>query len=346
MNGNAEAGQKRKVEDTLWNSLADVCSDLTDSQSFQIRDKSSGSSGGLIDLSGSMLERKKYDFFDLDENDYIVLQPKIPIFPEDFPANKKEWPLSWWGIVDPKLLGEPPKKRKGKSNKSEKSATSNHGSRSRDKYQDAPPHDRYERRSEERFRRGPPPPPPRAELDRPGPPSDYRGPPPNFQGPRDKGPYPNDYQFDDERRRRPHDRVPPPRYRDDRRPQRYSHDRESPPPRWERGPPKNFDEDRNLPPRQMDDRGPPRPLDRSPPRYQDSQRDDMGPPHYPGDRHHHHHHHPPDDFQFRHHDDRGRNNGGNRGRGDWRQDDRGRNDRDDRKGRRPRRPDDRESRYR
>ena len=26
----------------------------------------------------------------------------VPMFPEDFPPNgKKEWPLSWWGIVEP-----------------------------------------------------------------------------------------------------------------------------------------------------------------------------------------------------------------------------------------------------
>ena len=37
----------------------------------------------------------QYDFFDVDENTgNIVLQPKIPIFPEDFPAGSKEWPLS------------------------------------------------------------------------------------------------------------------------------------------------------------------------------------------------------------------------------------------------------------
>ena len=52
-----------------------------------------------------MLKHKDYDWFDLDDSGNIVLQPKIPIFPEDFPPGKKEWPLSWWGIVDP-ALGE------------------------------------------------------------------------------------------------------------------------------------------------------------------------------------------------------------------------------------------------
>ena len=38
---------------------------------------------------------QQYDFFDIDKNTgTIVLQPKIPIFPEDFPAGSKEWHLS------------------------------------------------------------------------------------------------------------------------------------------------------------------------------------------------------------------------------------------------------------
>mmetsp|Transcript_19270 Transcript_19270/g.53706 ORF Transcript_19270/g.53706 Transcript_19270/m.53706 type:complete len:534 (-) Transcript_19270:1643-3244(-) len=49
----------------------------------------------------------QYDFFDLDEKSgSIVLQPKIPIFPEEFPQGKREWPLSWWGIVDPSVEGQ------------------------------------------------------------------------------------------------------------------------------------------------------------------------------------------------------------------------------------------------
>ncbi len=37
----------------------------------------------------------QYDFFDVDDTTgTIILQPKIPIFPEDFPAGAKEWPLS------------------------------------------------------------------------------------------------------------------------------------------------------------------------------------------------------------------------------------------------------------
>lgn len=37
----------------------------------------------------------RYDFFDVHEmTGTIIQQPKIPIFPEDFPAGAKEWPLS------------------------------------------------------------------------------------------------------------------------------------------------------------------------------------------------------------------------------------------------------------
>lgn len=47
----------------------------------------------------------RYDFFDMEETTKtIALQPKIPIFPEDFPAGGiREWPLSWWGIVGPSI---------------------------------------------------------------------------------------------------------------------------------------------------------------------------------------------------------------------------------------------------
>jgi len=42
----------------------------------------------------------RYDFFDRDKDNKII-QPKwIPMFPEDF-STRKQWPLSWWGIVEP-----------------------------------------------------------------------------------------------------------------------------------------------------------------------------------------------------------------------------------------------------
>ena len=60
-----------------------------------------------VDLFASFLRHKdlnnadnnannlRYDFFDVEETTgAVVLQPKIPIFPEDFPAGAQEWPLS------------------------------------------------------------------------------------------------------------------------------------------------------------------------------------------------------------------------------------------------------------
>jgi len=62
-------------------------------------------SGNSIDSNNNAAttNNQQYDFFDIDETTgAIMLQPKIPIFPEDFArAGTKEWPLSWWGIVDP-----------------------------------------------------------------------------------------------------------------------------------------------------------------------------------------------------------------------------------------------------
>jgi hypothetical protein len=57
-------------------------------------------------MSGSLLKHREYNFFDVDKNGSIMVQPKVPIFPEDFPPpGKPDWSLSWWGIVDP-ALGE------------------------------------------------------------------------------------------------------------------------------------------------------------------------------------------------------------------------------------------------
>mmetsp|Transcript_31874 Transcript_31874/g.48495 ORF Transcript_31874/g.48495 Transcript_31874/m.48495 type:complete len:318 (+) Transcript_31874:47-1000(+) len=48
-------------------------------------------------LSGSFLSNDQMmDYMDDDSH------TRVPIFPEDFPAGgPKEWPLSWWGILDP-----------------------------------------------------------------------------------------------------------------------------------------------------------------------------------------------------------------------------------------------------
>lgn len=73
----------------------------------------------------------QYDFFDVDENTgTIVLQPKIPIFPEDFPAGSKEWPLSWWGIVEPSVEE---KKRDDKERSKNSNDAENHSRSRRDR---------------------------------------------------------------------------------------------------------------------------------------------------------------------------------------------------------------------
>jgi hypothetical protein len=53
---------------------------------------------------GTFLNRsnqESLDFFDRDDKGNVVIQPKIPIFPEDFAPGQKPAPLSWWGIVTP-----------------------------------------------------------------------------------------------------------------------------------------------------------------------------------------------------------------------------------------------------
>lgn len=97
----------------VWDGLRDLCKDT-----FSVPPERNGD-----DLFASFLRQKdlkstiktgsndvdssnnlRYDFFDVDETTgNIVLQPKIPIFPEDFPQGTREWPLSWWGIVDPSI---------------------------------------------------------------------------------------------------------------------------------------------------------------------------------------------------------------------------------------------------
>ena len=55
-----------------------------------------------IDVGGSFLPpTTDLDFFDLNEKGEIVVQSVKPMFPEDFPPNYPEHPLSWWGVVDP-----------------------------------------------------------------------------------------------------------------------------------------------------------------------------------------------------------------------------------------------------
>jgi len=66
-----------------------------------------GSSGSNINMAGTFLpqtDNEKYDFFDIDHYGEISLQPKVPMFPEDFSNQingRQEWPLSWWGVESP-----------------------------------------------------------------------------------------------------------------------------------------------------------------------------------------------------------------------------------------------------
>jgi hypothetical protein len=56
-----------------------------------------------IDLAGSFFpDDETQNFFDTNDAGEIVLHPRKPIFPEEFPAGMKEQDLSWWGIVDQK----------------------------------------------------------------------------------------------------------------------------------------------------------------------------------------------------------------------------------------------------
>ena len=92
---------KEEKENRVFEALGTMCDSLNKQGRFQIR------SGPAIDMSGSFLSNDRYDFFDVDSQGDIMLQAKIPIFPEDFPPGKTEWPLSWWGIVDPVLAPTP-----------------------------------------------------------------------------------------------------------------------------------------------------------------------------------------------------------------------------------------------
>ena len=64
------------------------------------------STKGGIDFSGSFLaqgDAPEFDFFDTNQQGEIVLQPKPPMFPEDFSQGMREHSLGWWGILDPAL---------------------------------------------------------------------------------------------------------------------------------------------------------------------------------------------------------------------------------------------------
>lgn len=125
----SEEGEEEKfgsgLRQLVWGGLRDLCKNT-----FAIPPERNG-----VDLYASFLRHKdlkstmqtnnngidsnsndRYDFFDVDETTgTIVVQPKIPIFPEDFPPGGiQEWPMSWWGIVDPSI-GERKVEEKAKS---------------------------------------------------------------------------------------------------------------------------------------------------------------------------------------------------------------------------------------
>ena len=130
---------RKNSEVMIYKLLSDSFQDLKKN----LTSKSSGNGGGpfevgpgsTIDLSGSFLRARdledgqRYDFFDRDENGRIVMQPTIPMFPEDFSLGQKEWPLSWWGIVDPALEK---KTNSDGSNRKQSSDHRNSKKRSRD----------------------------------------------------------------------------------------------------------------------------------------------------------------------------------------------------------------------
>lgn len=92
----------------VWDGLRDLCKntfpippvrDGKDLRASFLRHKdlkTIGPLGNNIDKISSSSNNQQYDFFDIDDtNGSIIVQPKIPIFPEDFsPGGIQEWPLS------------------------------------------------------------------------------------------------------------------------------------------------------------------------------------------------------------------------------------------------------------
>ena len=176
----------------IWDTLQELCSQLAEDKDSKFR-LSSASSGniGTVDLSASFLKYRDYDFFDVDQNGAIVIQPKIPIFPEDFPPGKPEWPLQWWGIVDP-ALGERKDRRMQDSMTVDKSSSPVRDASSRRSGESpakgpsrsripGPPPSRTDYLRDEsnghRAGRGPPPRGDRRGRGGPMPPFEHRGPP-------------------------------------------------------------------------------------------------------------------------------------------------------------------------
>jgi len=114
--GSGGRSQNQILSETAASKPAEYKPSITESKAFKLlqavlsdiasqgKIKLSNEQGSL-DPSGSFIcdEESKYDFFDTNDNGEIVVQPSIPIFPEEFPPGMTERPLSWWGIVDPNI---------------------------------------------------------------------------------------------------------------------------------------------------------------------------------------------------------------------------------------------------
>lgn len=89
----------RVEERRLMAQLQDTCHRISDSGALPLP------MSLAVDVSGSFLQNadNRFDFFDTNSNGEVVLQRPKPIFPEEFAAGMREHPLSWWGIVDPRL---------------------------------------------------------------------------------------------------------------------------------------------------------------------------------------------------------------------------------------------------
>ena len=98
----APGAQLKWHESKIMKDLSDLCSRVGDGKQWEISPKNS--TGSRVDLSGSFLsQEKQYDFFDTNERGEILIKPRPPIFPEEFPVGMKEHGLAWWGILDPAL---------------------------------------------------------------------------------------------------------------------------------------------------------------------------------------------------------------------------------------------------
>lgn len=91
-------GNVGRSESVVMQDLQEVCNRCSDNINFRLPPTSPSNK---VDLSGSFLDDDRYDFFDTNERGEIVIAPRQPIFPEEFPRGMKEHNLSWWGILDP-----------------------------------------------------------------------------------------------------------------------------------------------------------------------------------------------------------------------------------------------------